>query len=64
MNLDPKKLSGLTGQQVLQLVLDTVEQEREACAKIADEMAEGRHGRISGEVCYAIAAQIRQRGKA
>lgn len=64
MKLTPDEASGLTGPQVLQLVIDTAATEREGCAKLADAMA-AKHDKMgkpyTAEVAAAIAAQIRAR---
>lgn len=61
MKLTPDEASGLTGPQVLQLVIDTAAAEREGCAKLADALAERAIPPSAKEMAQRIAAQIRAR---
>jgi len=62
LKLTEQQVSGLSGPDVLRLIVETVEQEREANARIADEEAEhlSKHG-ASAEIAQRIAARIRAR---
>lgn len=60
LNLEPDRLSGLSGPEVLQLVIEACAEERNQCAQIAETMATRELNRAA-EVAQSIAAQIRAR---
>lgn len=55
---EAKKLR--TGDGLIEFLTHAVRAEREACAKIADDLAE-KHRDLTAEVAQAIAARIRAR---
>lgn len=67
LNLSPDEASGLSGPEVLKLIVEMTRQEREACAKIAEEMADQHRGyslpesRGATQSADVIAARIRAR---